>query len=191
MALRVQTAPASEPVTLPEMKLFLKVDGTADDALITALIQAAREYGEVYTKRSFFTTIWELTLDGFPSKGIELPRPPLASVTSITYYDENGDSQVITPTDYFVDTKSEPGWVLPAFGLNWPTARDQANAVTIVYTSGFADVGDIPESIKTWLKVRVATLYENRQAVVTGLAVAPMPRTFVDGLLDPYKVPYL
>ena len=38
--------PNSEPVSLAQAKLHLKVDNTNDDTLITTLIQAAREWAD-------------------------------------------------------------------------------------------------------------------------------------------------
>ena len=44
LLLRV-AAPASEPLTLAETKLYLRVDHTAEDTLMNNLITAAREAG--------------------------------------------------------------------------------------------------------------------------------------------------
>ena len=40
--LTVITPPATEPITLNEMKLHSRIDGSDDDTLINALITAAR-----------------------------------------------------------------------------------------------------------------------------------------------------
>jgi uncharacterized phage protein (predicted DNA packaging) len=42
----------TEPVTLDEAKLHLRVDDTSDDTLITTLITAAREHVEKFIKRT-------------------------------------------------------------------------------------------------------------------------------------------
>ena len=47
MALVLQTPPAAEPLALAEVKLHLKVDTAADDALIANLIVAARQAADV------------------------------------------------------------------------------------------------------------------------------------------------
>ena len=60
------TAPAAEPLTLAEAKLHLRVDDTADDALIGALITAARQHAEHDTRRALVTQTWKLALDASP-----------------------------------------------------------------------------------------------------------------------------
>ena len=40
---KVTTQPATEPITVAEVKLYLRVDTDADDALISAMITAARK----------------------------------------------------------------------------------------------------------------------------------------------------
>ena len=68
MAYSVVTPAASEPITLEEAKNFLRVDGSDDDALIGALISAAREMCEQYTRRILVTTTIDEYFDGFRSE---------------------------------------------------------------------------------------------------------------------------
>jgi len=49
MPLQLVTPPVDEPVTLAEAKLHLRVDFDEDDALILALISAARQAAEAIT----------------------------------------------------------------------------------------------------------------------------------------------
>lgn len=82
MRLNIKTAPTVEPISLDEAKLHLKVDGSDDNALITAKIITARQLAEKETKRAFITQTIEMYLDSAPAE-IEVPRPPLQSVDSI------------------------------------------------------------------------------------------------------------
>lgn len=66
MALKLNTAPGTEPVTLAEAKAHLRVEVADDDALITNLISAARVHAENVCRRAFVTQKWDLYLDAFP-----------------------------------------------------------------------------------------------------------------------------
>lgn len=64
-------APASEPVTASDLKLWLRSDprDTSQDAVLTPLITAARTYCEKETGRQLCTATWKMTLDRFPIGG--------------------------------------------------------------------------------------------------------------------------
>lgn len=183
MSVKVITPPAAEPISLIEAKLHLRVDSSDEDALITSLIASAREGAEHLTGRALMAQTLELALDGFPG-AIKLPMPPLVSVTSVTYVDLVGVAQTLPDTDYTVDSYSEPARIVPAYGVCcWPSTRCQANAVLVRYQAGYDAV---PDQIKSWMLLRIGMLYEQRQAVVSGVSVASIPG--VDRLLDAYRV---
>jgi uncharacterized phiE125 gp8 family phage protein len=203
MGLTLKVAPSVEPVTLAEAKLHCKVDGTDDDALITALIVAARQQAEHRTGRALVTQQWELTQSVFPlalyayriaqndPRRIELPKPILQSVQSVKYLDDNGVQQTLANTEYQVVTSELVGYVQPAYGKSWPSCRVQPDSVVIAYTCGYGDAAAVPISIKSWIKMAVATMYAQREAIITGTIVAEVPRDFFAGLLDPFLVPGL
>lgn len=192
MALVQFTAPTVEPVTTAEAKDHLRVDITADDALIVNLVKAARVWSERYTRRSFVETEWDLVLDLFPPAAnryyafdeynrfdlgrdfrapsslaqdtLLMPRPPLRSVTSINYVNTNGVTTLLAAAEYQVVTKWEPGRVVPAFTKVWPETRDQPEAVTIRYKAGFGtSAADVPQPIRQAILFLVGDLYENRE----------------------------
>lgn len=186
MALKLITAPASEPVTLTEAKAHLRIDTTDDDALITSLIIAARSEAEKITRRALVNQTWELALDSFHCREISLPFPRLQSVTSVKYVDVSGVEQTLDTLMYQVDADSEPARIAPVYGAFWPATMVQLNAVRIRYVAGYgAAAATVPDAIKAWIKVRVATLYENREGISSG-NVSQTP--FIDGLLDEYRV---
>ena len=190
MALIVITPPTSEPVTPAEAKASpsFRVVGSTDDADITVLVKAAREMAEAITRRALITQTLELVLDGFPTGGIELYCPPIQSVTSIKYIDTDGAEQTLDPLLYSVDDDSEPGLIVPTYGETWPATRDEVNAVRVRYVAGYGAAADVPAAIKTWIKMRAGTLYDNPQGIVVGQTVMNVPRDFIDGLLDPFRV---
>lgn len=171
----------TEPITLAEAKLHLRVDDTAEDALITALISAARETCEDRIEGTIPVTGWRLTLDSFPD-AIKLPRGPVSSAESVEYIDESGVEQTLSSLDYLVDTASTPGYVVPAYGKAWPETRDQINAVVVEYTAGSATT---PHALKAWMLLAIGEMFANREASAERPTVA---HGFADRLLDPFRV---
>lgn len=51
-------------------------------------------------------------------------------------------------------------------------------------------IGELPQGLLAWMKLAIATLYDNRQAAVIDQRVtqAELPTEFLDGLLDPYRL---
>lgn len=187
MTLKLITAPASEPVDLTSMKNHLRVDHTADDDLITALIVAARQEAEHQLQRALISQTWERVLDAFPSDEIELGMPPARSITSIIYIGEDEAAHTLSSALYSLDADTEPGWVLPAIDTDWPSTLDTTNAVRVRFVCGYGAASDVPAAIKSWIKVRVATLYKHREATVTGIPVSDLPSRAIDSLLDPHR----
>ena len=84
MSLSLAVGPATEPVTLVELKAQMKLDHTADDTrLAEMVIPTARQLAEAHTGRAFITQTWVLTLRGFGMEPIVIPKPPLVSITSV------------------------------------------------------------------------------------------------------------
>ena len=186
MPLTIVTAPSEEPITTAEAKSQARVEVADDDTIIGTMITAARQHAETVTRRAFATQTWDLFLDSFPSERIDIPLPPLQSVTSIKYIDEDGVQQTWDSSKYRVDTDSEPARITPAYDETWPTARNVTGAIEVRFVAGYGAAAAVPEGIKSWLKVRVATMYEHREQFFIGANVGEMP--FIDGLLDPYRV---
>lgn len=163
MALKLITAPASEPVTLADAKLHLRVDGTDSDTMITALIKAAREYCEGYQNRALITQTWELVLDAWPSENyIEVPLPPLQSITSIKYKDAAGVETTWPSENYLVDTDSYVGRIVLADNCSWPSeALHPVGAIRIRFIAGYGDAAKVPEITKQALLLEVQLRYDD------------------------------
>lgn len=183
------SAPSVEPVSRVEAKLHLNVDKSSDDDLIDAIITASRIYCENQLHRAFITQTHKLYMNRFPGE-ILVPRPPLQSVTSITYVDTDGTSQTVTASDYQEDITSEPGRIKPAFGSSWPSPRDQYKSITVTLVAGYGDAAtDVPRSIVSAIKLLVGQLYMFREPVITGTIVAKLPFTF-QALLETERYGY-
>jgi uncharacterized phiE125 gp8 family phage protein len=132
----LKTAPTDEPITLEDAKTHLRETGTDEDDLILSLIQAAREYVETFTSRALMPQTWYWKADRFPvCEPVWLPRPPLVSITSVSYVDETGATQTWAATTGYQlsqPSRAESAYaqLAPAYGTSIPTTRYQFDAVT-------------------------------------------------------------
>jgi uncharacterized phiE125 gp8 family phage protein len=198
MALSLYTAPTTEPVTVAEAKLHIRAtEDTVEDALVSSLITAAREYCETFTRRSFLPQVWDLKLDSFCDPAaykdgvIWLPKPPVTAVTSITYLDTAGDSQTLSTSIYTYDLPSGPkasrARVQEAYGQVFPQTRSTLNAVTIRFAAGYATAAAVPYSIKAAMLLLIGHWYQNRETVVVGVGIGSVQvPTSAEALLWPY-----
>lgn len=141
---------------------------TTQDPQLTALIASARRRIEERLSKALLTQTWVLRLDRFPAWEIGLPRPPLASISSIQYLDSAGATQTLDAAKYVVDTHGAVGRVVPAYGLSWPSTYPMPNAVTITYVAGWTSAAAVPADIRQALLMLIADLYANRETIITG-----------------------
>ena len=194
MRLSLVTAPSEEPLTLAEAKLHCRVDISDDDALITRLIVAVRRNAEARIRRSLVTQTWDLYLDDWPGKiqltnlpdragltmlaptedatdggfSVEIPKPPLQSVTYVKYYDMGGTLVTMDSSLYTVSPGS-PGRVMLAPSQIWPQVQTRrADAVNIRFVSGFGAASAVWEDIKCGMLLHIGTLYKHRESVTEG-----------------------
>lgn len=164
MRFELVTSAASEPVTLAEAKSHLRVEHSDDDVLIASLVSTARELVESHTARQLVTADWKLHLDRFPHGDIEIRKCPVASVTSVTYYDENNTQQTWSTSLYQVDTVNEPARIRCEYNVTYPSTRSgKLNAVTVNFTAGQA-VASVSDKAKHAILLLVSHWYENTEA---------------------------
>jgi uncharacterized phiE125 gp8 family phage protein len=180
-------APTVEPVTLDEAKRWARVEHHEDDDDIQGLIAAARIEAEHQCGgRAFITSTWRLSSTQIPAS-IVLPVSPVRSVTSIGYVDQNGNAQTLDGASYDVDLIGAGALIVPAYNVVWPSYRYGRNALQVTFVAGFGGASAVPEPIKRWILIRVATGYRDRESVLISRDQA-QPLTYVDRMLDPYRV---
>ena len=206
--IKVVTAWTTSAVPTSTQKSFMRVDFSDDDTLIAELVKASQNVIETYLNRAITTQTLELYLDRLPfyndinypegtftapdmeynSNYIVLPRPPVASVTHVKYFDDSDTESTFSSSKYYVDLISEQARVVLKKGVSWPTVAEtrNANAYEIKYVAGYGGASDVPEPITHAIKLLTTHLYENREAV-TSLSVNAIPYT-IGALLQPYKV---
>lgn len=193
-------SPLVLPLTLAEAKSHLRVDVADDDEVILDMIRAAADMFQDQTWSSMYVQTWELILPCFPGDPeftrcpcywaprkdtIRLPRPPVASVVSVTYIDAGGDQVVIDPGQYALVSAEDGAWLMPSAGAAWPSAMvDAPEPVVIEYLAGYNGTTiPFPAQARQAVRMLIAHWYENREAVVMGtiskeqeIAVAQLAR---------------
>lgn len=167
MSLHLITAATEYPLTVADVQRRLKIDVGDDDEYIDFLIKrltALIDAGEGALGHALCRQTWEYRIQGFPCWKIEIPLPPLVSVSSVKYLDTTETEQTLTvTTDYVViDQGSEPSIIQPALGKLWPvTACNRPDAVRIQFLAGYA-TASIPTPITAWMLREIGKAFENR-----------------------------
>lgn len=188
MGLKLKTAPTELTVTLIEAKAHLNILSTDDDILIEFLIGVATEQAEEITNRQLMRATYEMTMEILPER-FELKKPPLGAVEKIEYISDGSDSYVLLdPSFYVVDGTVEPAVVVKHRDMSYPAISWMPNAVRVTYSAGYADAASVPKSIKQWMLIRIATLYEHREEIVVGMSVTPIQNDYNDYLISKYRV---
>lgn len=147
--LKLIMPPTEAPVTLTEVKEYLRVDHSVDDLLIAGLIDAAVDMLDGpagFLGRCLEPQTWELTLDRFPAAEIHIPLGPVAEVVSITYRARDGFEATV-PADALVldNTGQFGGWAVPS--APWPTTMHTTNAVRLRFIAGTGTPAMVKQSI--------------------------------------------
>ena len=176
---KVLVEPVVEPVTVDEAKLYAHIDHSVEDTLIANWIKTARKEAENYQRRVYIRQTLQVTYDNyFPLMPLELPRPPLVSVRSIKYYDDENVEYSIDLSDFYIDICHTPGRIIFNKNFEWPntiTLRS-IDSVKIVFIAGYddkyneelttpeADSSIVPPGVKDAINLYCSFRNENRCA---------------------------
>ncbi len=170
-------APAETPVTPDQVIAHANLDTDANQPYLQTLIEAAVDVMERDLGRALITQTWKLSLDDLPAarssqrgrqglsdtvdesdptawaRGtgravIELPKPPLQSVTSWTTYDNAGVGTVISSTLYLVDKRADPGRIVLLDGFALPSGIRSGQGLEIIFVAGYGAAAAVPASLK-------------------------------------------
>lgn len=190
----INTSPWEFPISLAQAKTHLRIDSdlTDDDDYVENSIVAAFEDLNGTTGwlgRALAQQTFTLVLNRFPyGRRINLPYPPLLTVQTVQYLSSLTDSPdylAVDPDDYRVVSDVEPGYIELRESRAWPSHQCADDAVRITFTAGYTSV---PELIKKAMLLKISDLYHNRETVVVGTIVAPLPQ--VAGMLNNFRIRY-
>lgn len=155
-----------EPVTLTQIKRHLKMDldYTLEDDELSGFVKSARLWCEKYTGLSFVVKRLQVYTD--KCRPLEIPNGPVITIESVQ--DAEGN-------DIHYSRK----------GLIHPVISS-GREMYVTFVAGFED---LPEDLKTAVKMLAVTLYENREDMVTlknSMEITKVPFGVKD-LLQPYS----
>lgn len=200
-------APAAV-MTYADIQGFLRLDGSADQALVESLISVATKKVEESLGRKLITQVWSIYYDCFPSHAredkywdgvqegaigdlyasinqIDLPFGPVQSVAFIKTFDDDGTAYTFADTNYNVDTISAKPQIKLKNGCVWPsTLLRTVNGIQIRGTFGYGAAATLPPDMLHAIRLFVAKLYENRGDMKEDSFTIPMTAW---ALLEPYK----
>ncbi len=163
MPLTLLKGPAREPVSLADMKDWLKIDGIDEDGLIAALIISARLSVETISAKALITQSWRLVLDEWPDRPfIDVPLAPVSSLAAARVYNADGSTTALNGAEFLVGASAsqKPRLVLLK---RQPAPMRPMAGIEIDLVAGYGDDGAaVPEPLKLALKMLVAFWFENR-----------------------------
>lgn len=204
-SLSIITAATAPLVTTDDMKDYLRVDTADDDALIASFVLSATETVKQYIRRALINETLELTMDGFnhleddealvrlgagthighratlTGRGneIDLPFPPIVSITSIKTYNRANTEATFDSSKYELDETG--GRVYLNESQIWPSDLRSREAVKVRYVAGYGSAStDVPAPIIDAVKSLVSEMYDCRS--ICGLSKALKKN------LSPYKL---
>lgn len=160
MAAILLTPPAAEPLSLADAKAFLRADTGDDDALIAALLGAARQHIEALTRRALLLQTWRLVLDAWPRDGRIVPRiGPLKSLSAARIYDAAGNAHALDVVQFVVDGAGN-AIAAPSFALPVPGRAFAGIELDVI--CGYGAAGDVPAGLIQALRMLLAHWFDNR-----------------------------
>lgn len=173
------TAPATDPVTLEDVKAHLRVFFNDDDPYIAALIKAAVSHLDAYRgilNRCIVSQAWQTTYCRF-CRTMETPFTDTTAVV-MKYYDADDVLQTIDDESY----RAYSDHIEFVSGYSFPQIERRDDAVQMISTHGY-DV--VPDSLLLAIKILIAHWYRNRVPVAFSGTAVKIPYT-VASLLAPH-----
>ncbi len=193
-------SPSVEPVTLAEIKSFVRITTGVEDSIINALITSARITAEKYCNRAFIERTFELFTDFPPmAQSLEFPLSPISVITKVSSFAKDDTETVFNVSNYHTDLVGVPPRIVLKESGTWPTNTRNTNGFKVTFTAGYGDAAsDVPASIKDAIKVIVAHLWELRGQIEEGQDQGTIKSGDLQGrlpldavlLLGPFRVEY-
>jgi uncharacterized phiE125 gp8 family phage protein len=177
------TTPTDMAITLEEARLFLRVEYTDDDELITSMVKGATVVAQAFINQQITECQYALALSSFQSEVSLLS--PVKTIDSVKYYDTTNTLQTIDGSNYYLMDFGLPNKLIFNDGFSIDT-YNRPDAIQITFTSGMTTV---PSDIIQWVRIRIASMYQFReQFVVDQRQVSQIDDKYLNSFLYNHKV---
>jgi uncharacterized phiE125 gp8 family phage protein len=156
---RISAEAPALPVALAELKAFLRVTVSDEDALLAGLARGAADMCEAFTGRALIDRAVEEVMAA-SAAWARLGAAPVRSIDGVAALGQNGGASPLAAAAYAID--------VDAAGDGWVRVLDAAGAkrVLVSYRAGMAaDPNGLPEGLRHGIVRLAAHLYTQRDRV--------------------------
>ena len=174
-AIAAEAAPAP-PISLAELKAYLRVGTSEEDALLAGLARSATDLCERFTGRLLIARRIEEVVPA-SRQWRRLGAAPVRAIEAVAALDETGKAEPLAAEAYAIDIDAAgEGWVRLA------AARPEGR-LRITYLAGLAsDANGVPEAVRQGIARLAAHFYAHRDD-----AEAAPPPAAVTALWRPWR----
>lgn len=192
MDLTITTPPSLTSIDATLVKANKRIRHASEDSLIDFWIDAADRHIEKETNRALLTQTMTLRINKILPV-IQLPRPPLASITSINYTPQGGDEVIVTVPDDIVQRTVDmlPTVRIPSIESAYGECSETDGTMTIVYVAGWASSNAIPADLRLAALLLASHWLTSREAAHMDLRVMNVEKKIpfgVDALIGNFRI---
>lgn len=182
MGLSVVTAPTETSISLDLAKQNSRVRHSVEDDLFDLYIAAADRYIENYAQIALLPQTWELTVQCISGDVLEVPLPPLRSITSVSYDDAAGATQAFT--DYKLGDQDGVAVLRVDSTTPFPLVDGVTAPLKIRFEAGYNDADAVPADIRQCALLLASHFYQNREATMADGRVMNISKAVEFGVKD-------
>lgn len=164
------TGGGAELVSLDAAKAHLRLLDAEVDAEVQAAIRAASRHLDVDADGfgglgfPLVAQQWVARGAGFTPRLLRLPFAQVRAIDALRYQGADGVPGEVAAEDYLLVRQGRGAEIRLLAGRSWPQVAERPDAVELVFTAGFAEVGTVPDDIVEAAKQLVSFYFHNRGA---------------------------
>lgn len=174
---------ATDVLSLVNAKLFLRVDSSDEDSLITDLIKVAVEHVQDYTGQ-ILSAVGDVEIWAEDWETLQIPIAPVTSIKSIQYYDESNTLRTLATNLYWMQ---EGESVSPQIRFDTPLPDlydERTHRIKIIADVGFSVV---PAPLVHAVRLLTSQYYDVRENFTVGTTVSAEMPNGIKALMNQYR----